>query len=104
MIRAYKSLHLLSFMATPVTITKFSRALADFINFVYYRRESFLLLRGNKPVAEVRPVAKNFSFSDLSILLNDGNSLTRSESDDFLEDIRTIRAESTKDKGKNKWE
>ena len=91
-------------MPTPITITKFSRALADFINFVYYRNESFLLLRGNKAVAEIRPVSKNMSLGDLSVLLRGGSGLSKEENLDFLRDVEDIKKESAKDRGRNKWE
>ena len=91
-------------MATHIAITKFARALADFINLVCYRKESFILLRGKRAVAEIRPVTKNMSLEDLSILLRSNRILNGDESMNFLDDVRNIKKEASKDKGKDKWE
>lgn len=38
-------------MPETLTVTEVVRHFADYVNRVVYRRESFVLVRGNKPVA-----------------------------------------------------
>jgi prevent-host-death family protein len=38
-------------MAQTLTVTEMSRKLAEYIDRVRYRRERFILTKGNKPVA-----------------------------------------------------
>ena len=42
-------------MALTLSVTEVARHFAEYINRVSYRGESFVLVRGNKPVAELRP-------------------------------------------------
>ena len=43
-------------MAQTHSVTEFARHFAEYINRVSYRGECFVLMRGNKPVAELRPL------------------------------------------------
>ena len=44
-------------MSQTLTVTEVARHFAEYINRVAYRGECFVLVRGNKPIAELRPVA-----------------------------------------------
>jgi len=56
-------------MSEALTVTDVVRHFADYVNRVAYRRESFTLLRGSKPVAELRPVPAGKRLGDLPALL-----------------------------------
>ena len=45
----------MEFMGEARSVTEIARHFADYVNRVAYRREHFVLLRGNKPVAELGP-------------------------------------------------
>jgi hypothetical protein len=49
-----------------VSVTEFVRAFAEYINRVAYRGESFVLVRGKKELAEVRPVLHGRRLAELS--------------------------------------
>ncbi len=51
--------------AQSVSITDAARNLSDFVNRVAYRKESFYLIRGRRPVAELRPVPQGRSWKEL---------------------------------------
>lgn len=74
-----------------VTVTQVSRNFADYINRVAYRRESFTLVRGKKPLAELRPLPAGARLSELPALLSSLPRLTASEADDFADDLATAR-------------
>ena len=52
-----------------VTVTQVARHFADYVNRVAYRRESFTLLRGNKPLAELRPLPAGARLGELPGLI-----------------------------------
>ena len=43
-------------MVQTLSVTEVARHFAEYINRVSYRGECFVLVRGNKPVAELRPL------------------------------------------------
>ncbi len=43
-------------MSGTLTVTEVVRHFAEYLNRVAYRRESFVLVRGKKPIAELRPL------------------------------------------------
>ena len=53
-----------------VTVTQVARHFADYVNRVAYRRESFTLVRGKKPLAELRPLPIGTRLSELPTLLD----------------------------------
>lgn len=56
-------------MGETLTVTEVVRHFADYVNRVAYRRESFTLLRGSRPVAELRPLPAGKRLGDLPGLL-----------------------------------
>ncbi|MDX6766895.1 MAG: antitoxin [Candidatus Methylacidiphilales bacterium] len=78
--------------ATSVSITEASRNFSDFINRVAYRQESFFLIRGKKPVAELRPVASGRRLSELPALLRGGPLLEAGDWAPFRRDLEHVRA------------
>lgn len=76
-----------------VTVTQVARNFADYLNRVAYRRESFRLVRGNKPVAELRPLPAAVRLSELPALLSTLPRLTAAEAADFGDDLAAARDE-----------
>lgn len=52
-----------------VTVTGLARHFADYGNPVAYRRESFILVRGKRPLAELRPLPVGVRVSELPALV-----------------------------------
>ena len=51
------------------SVTEVARNFAEYINRVAFRGERFILMRGKKPVAELRPVPVGKRVGELSALL-----------------------------------
>ncbi len=79
-------------MAETLTVTEVVRHFADYVNRVAYRRESFVLVRGSRPVAELRPLPVGKRLGELPGLLASVPRLGR-EADDFAADLNAARAE-----------
>ena len=60
---------------------------------VTYRRESFILVKGRKPAAELRPVTAGRTLGELESILRSLPSLTAAEAADFAADMDATRAE-----------
>ena len=73
-------------MRRRLTVTEMARNFADYITRVAYRGERFLLVRGNRPVAEIRPVPEARKLSELVGLLASLPPLTEEEARDFRSD------------------
>jgi len=56
-------------MRRQVNVTEVQRNFSDFLNRVGYRDESFILVRGGRPVAELSPVPLGLHLGDLPGLL-----------------------------------
>jgi antitoxin (DNA-binding transcriptional repressor) of toxin-antitoxin stability system len=78
---------------SDVTVTQVARNFAEYVNRVAYRRESFTLLRGKKPLAELRPLPTGTRLSELPGLLASLPRLTGAEADDLAADLDTARDE-----------
>jgi antitoxin (DNA-binding transcriptional repressor) of toxin-antitoxin stability system len=78
---------------SDVTVTQVARNFAEYVNRVAYRRESFTLVRGKKPLAELRPLPAGTRLSELPGLLASLPRLTEAEASEFAADLATSRAE-----------
>ncbi len=74
-----------------ISITEAARNFSDFVNRVAYRRESFFLIRGKKPVAELRPVVSGKRLSELQGLFQSLPPLSRDELESMQRDLSAIR-------------
>jgi antitoxin (DNA-binding transcriptional repressor) of toxin-antitoxin stability system len=72
---------------SDVTVTQVARNFAEYVNRVAFRRESFTLLRGKKPVAELRPLPTGARLSELPGLLASLPHLTEAEAADMAADL-----------------
>lgn len=80
-----------------ISITEAARNFSDFVNRVAYRRESFFLIRGKKPVAELRPVATGRKLSELTTLFESLPPLSGKELDALQSDLDLIRKQRPQD-------
>jgi hypothetical protein len=90
-------------MPESLTVTEVVRHFADYVNRVVYRRESFVLVRGNKPVAELRPLPVGKRLSDLPGLLDSLPRLTPTEADAFAADLQDARADLARAEVRDPW-
>jgi antitoxin (DNA-binding transcriptional repressor) of toxin-antitoxin stability system len=56
-------------MSQALSVTEVARHFAEYINRVAYRGECFVLMRGNKPIAELRPLPVGKRLAELPALL-----------------------------------
>ena len=70
---------------SDVTVTQVARNFAEYLNRVAYRRESFTLVRGKKPLAELRPLPAGARLSELPGLFASLPRLSAAEAGDFAD-------------------
>ena len=80
-------------MGQTLSVTEAARHFAEYIDRVVYRGESFVLVRGNKPVAELRPFPMGNRLAELPALLASLPHLTPDEAAQFADDLEAARAE-----------
>jgi antitoxin (DNA-binding transcriptional repressor) of toxin-antitoxin stability system len=78
---------------SDVTVTQLARNFAEYVNRVAYRRETFTLVRGNKPLAELRPLPAGARVSELPGLMASLPRLSEAEAGDFALDLDAARGE-----------
>ncbi len=88
-------------MPESLTATEVARRFADVLNRVAYRRESFVIVRGQRPVAELRPVPTGARLADLPALLA---ALPRlDDADAFAADLDAARTELAAEEPADPW-
>jgi antitoxin (DNA-binding transcriptional repressor) of toxin-antitoxin stability system len=91
-------------MAKTLTVTEMARSFADYINRVVYRHESFILTRGNKPVAEIRPLPVGRKLAELPGILSSVPHLAPEDVEQFARDIEDARTEANRIVIRDPWE
>ncbi|MCY3757767.1 MAG: type II toxin-antitoxin system Phd/YefM family antitoxin [Acidobacteria bacterium] len=74
-----------------VSVTEVARHFGEYINRVYYRGECLVLIRGNKPVAELRPLPAGNRLVELPALLASLPHLSPAEATQFGDDLAAAR-------------
>lgn len=87
---------------SKVTVTQVARNFAEYVNRVAYRRESFTLLRGKRPIAELRPLPAGARLAELPELIAALPRLSAAECDAFSADLAAAREEL--DEARDVWE
>ena len=80
---------------TSLSVTEMVRRFSDYVNRVAYRGERFILLRGRKPVAELRPIPTGMLLGELEAVLRSLPSLSADEAEDFAADIEAARSQTS---------
>lgn len=78
-------------MAHTLSVTEVARHFAEYINRVAYRGESFVLVRGNKPMAELRPLPAGKRLAELPSLLASLPHLSSAEATQLADDLTAAR-------------
>jgi len=74
-------------------VTEVARRFAEFVNRVAYRGETFVLVRGGREVAELRPVVTGLRLAELPDLVAGLPHLSESEASAFAADLDAARNE-----------
>jgi antitoxin (DNA-binding transcriptional repressor) of toxin-antitoxin stability system len=90
-------------MAQPVSMTTFARQLAEYVNRVTYRGESFQIRRAGKPVAEIRPPRTGRPLAELGSVLDSLPRLGTAEAADFARDLEAQRVMPGATRIRNPW-
>ncbi len=91
-------------MPQTLTVTEMARRFAEYINRVAYRGERFILTKGNRPVAEVRPLPKGISYDELCDILTSGPHLDPNDVEQFAKDIDDAREDLNSLPVRDPWE
>ena len=78
-------------MAQRLSVTEVARHFAEYINRVCYRGECFVLVRGKKPVAELRPLSVGKRLVELPALLASLPHLSPAEATQLDGDLAAAR-------------
>jgi antitoxin (DNA-binding transcriptional repressor) of toxin-antitoxin stability system len=74
-------------MSQTLSVTEVARHFAEYINRVAYRGECFVLMRGNKPIAELRPLPVGRRLAELPAILASLPHLSTTEAAQFAADL-----------------
>jgi antitoxin (DNA-binding transcriptional repressor) of toxin-antitoxin stability system len=89
---------------TSLSVTEMVRGFSDYVNRVAYRGERFILLKGRKPVAELRPVPAGRLLGELEDVLRSLPALNETEAADFAADIEEARARLPREVLRDPWQ
>ena len=91
-------------MAQTLTVTEVVRNFAEYVNRVAYRRESFVLVRGTKPVAELRPLPSGTRLSELPGMMEALPRLSPEDAGGFAADLDAARSELAQGEAIDPWQ
>lgn len=74
-----------------LNVTEMARHFSDYVNRVAYRQETFVLCRGRKPVAEVRPLPAGRRLGDLQKILRSLPHLCKGDVIAYADDVKHAR-------------
>ena len=80
-------------MDLKTTVTEVARNFAEYVNRVAFGGESFVLMRGKKPVAELRPVPVGKRLEELPGMLDALPRLSEEEAAELAGDLDNAREE-----------
>jgi antitoxin (DNA-binding transcriptional repressor) of toxin-antitoxin stability system len=89
---------------TSLSVTEMVRGFSDYVNRVAYRGERFILLKGRKPVAELRPVPAGRLLGELEDVLRSLPALNAAEAADFAADIEEARTRLPREELRDPWQ
>jgi antitoxin (DNA-binding transcriptional repressor) of toxin-antitoxin stability system len=91
-------------MSHTLSVTEMARHFAEYINRVAYRGESFVLVRGNKPIAELRPLPTGKRLAELPALLASLPHLSPTEAGQFADDLTAAREALARVEVRDPWQ
>lgn len=90
--------------AISLSLTELVRNFSEYVNRVAYRGERFILLKGRKPIAELRPIHTGLRLGELEALLYSLPALTPAEAEALAADMQTARAQLPPETLRNPWQ
>jgi antitoxin (DNA-binding transcriptional repressor) of toxin-antitoxin stability system len=90
-------------MSQTLSVTEVARHFAEYINRVAYRGECFVLMRGNKPIAELRPLPVGRRLAELPTLLASLPHLSTEEAAQFAADLTAAREALARAEAHDPW-
>ena len=87
-----------------LTVTEVIRNFSDYISRVAYQRESFILCKGKRPMAELRPVPTGKQLGDLPAMLAVLPHLSEPEAEAFSQDLKSEREALEAEEPRNPWD
>ena len=90
-------------MSETLTVTQMVRHFAEYVNRVAYRQESFVLVRGNKAIAELRPLPSGKRLAELPGLFASLPRLSADEASSFADDLDSARDEFGRMEERDAW-
>lgn len=91
-------------MRFNASVTEVARHFADYINRVAFRGEHFVLMRGNRAVAELRPVPAGKRLDELPALLASLPGLSPEDAASFAMDLDGARSTLSREPLRDVWE
>lgn len=88
-------------MVQKRSVAEVARHFAEYVDRVSCRGECFVLVRGNRPVAELRPLPAGKPLADLPALLASLPHLSPAEADEFADDLTAARQALARAEGDN---
>ena len=85
------------------SVTEVARHFADYINRVAFRGEHFILMRGKRAVAELRPVPAGKRLDELPALLASLPHLSLENAASFATDLDEARAALSREPLRDVW-
>jgi len=91
-------------MSTKVlTVTEAVRHFSEYVNRVAYRNEAFVLRKGRKSVAELRPLPHGRRLGDLPSILRSVPHLSRTDAPSFARDVDAARKDLNTSPLRDPW-
>ena len=82
---------------STLTVTEAVRHFSEYLNRIAYKHERFVLVKGKKPIAELRPLPSGRILADFPDLLASLPSLSKEEIAAFSADITNARESISKE-------
>jgi antitoxin (DNA-binding transcriptional repressor) of toxin-antitoxin stability system len=90
-------------MSQTLSVTEVARHFTEYLNRVAYRGECFVLMRGNKPIAELRPLPVGKRLTDLPALVASLPHLSEAEAAQFAADLTAAREDLARAEVHDPW-
>ena len=90
-------------MSETRSVTEVARRFAYYIDRVVYRGERFVLVRGNKPVAELGPLPARKHLAELPDLIASLPRLSEDEATEFADDLASAKSALTASNVQDRW-
>ena len=90
-------------MSQRLTVTEMARHFAEYLNRVAYRGECFVLVRGNKPIAELRPLPAGKRLAELPELFASLPHLSATEAEQLAADLTAAQKALARTEVQDPW-